>query len=94
MFLAQDFSFRCFTLLKQGSLVHSWPMDNNTGEWETSINNERVQNQSIFSPSFCLLWGMIVKKSILCRAMPFSGSLFLLHIQTIRQIRHSVEEES
>lgn len=74
--------------------MHSWPMDKNTGEWETSINKERVQNQSIFSPSFHLLWGMIVKKGILCRAMPFSGSLFLLHVKAIRQIRHSVEEES
>ena len=63
-------------------------------EWETSMNSERVQNRSNFFPSFHLLWGMIVKKGILCRAIPFSGSPFLLHVKTIRRVRHPIKEES
>lgn len=32
-FLTLDFSFRCCTLSKHGSVALLWPKDNNTGEW-------------------------------------------------------------
>ena len=77
-FLTLDFSFRCCTLKRQGSLALFWPMDAKTGEWvqfnlwrhlrvslahETSVLKQwDCKIDPFFFPSSHSLRAMIVEK--------------------------------